>query len=82
MQLEVTWDITKQMINPQLTYTDITNGKVQIVAHAIEMVYIPRGAYRIGDGVSTKGFRKLAFPIPAEDDIVSTNYLLTSSNND
>ncbi len=82
VQLEVTWDITKQMINPQLTYTDITNGKVQIVAHAIEMVYIPRGAYRIGDGVSTKGFRKLAFPIPAEDDIVSTNYLLTSSNND
>lgn len=82
VQMEVTWDVTKQLLSPQLTTEDIRNGNVQIVAHAIEMVYIPRGVYRIGDGVSDKGFRKLAFPILPEYDIVSKSYDLESSNDD
>ncbi len=80
VRMQVTWNVTNQIVSKQLTTDDIRNGDVQIVGHAIEMVYIPRGAFRIGDGVANKGFRKKAFPILAQYDIVSSSYKLESSN--
>lgn len=82
VQMEVTWDIEHQLLVDQLKTDDIRNGNVQVVGHAIEMVYIPRGAYRIGDGISNRGFRKLAFPLLEEYDIVTTDYEFSASIGD
>lgn len=78
--MEVTWNIVSQQITPQLTVENINRGDVLISGHALEMVYVPRGAYRIGDGVSTQGFRKLFSPILAENDIVNNRYRITASD--
>lgn len=82
VQMNVTWDVENQMLDKQLSADDIRLGKVQVVGHAVEMVYIPRGAYRIGDGVSNKGFRRQAFPLLEEYDVVSKNDSLEASCGD
>lgn len=80
VRVKVAWNVENQMVAKQLTTDDIRNGNIDVVGHAIEMVYVPRGAYRIGDGVSTKGFHRQAFPILAEYDLISRRYKYDSSN--
>lgn len=72
VEITVNWDI-KSNGNLPLSSLDFWNSKVQIVAMGIEMVYIPRGPFRIGDGYSEKSFRKSYTPLPAENDIIGTD---------
>lgn len=79
LRLEFTWDFARQMVLKQLTTKDIEDGKVMISAHAIEMVYVPRGPFRLGDGVANKGFANVAFPLPAEYDIIGSDFTYQAS---
>lgn len=78
IEVTVKWDFTS---NPDevLTYKQFHDGDVFVSAMAIEMVYIPRGAFRIGDTKSTKTFQNQRVTIPADMDILSnTKYTYTS----
>lgn len=75
MKVEIQWNLNAQ--KRALSIEDIISGAF-FSAQAIEMVYIPRGPYRAGDGISEKAFRKGIFPILPEDDIVSEAYQITS----
>lgn len=74
--VKICWNIKTQ--NSVLDITDFLSAKknVLVSAHAIEMVYIPGGPYRIGDGVAGKGFYKSELTIRREDDLVDTTYQL------
>ncbi len=78
VKLEVSWNIKNQW-GVGLTADNFLYSQVEIAAHAIEMVYVPRGAYRIGDGVSEKSFCRKWFPIEAEYDLLNTTYTYASS---
>lgn len=58
--------------NKVLTAADFQKEAVYIVAHAVEMVYVPHGSYALGDGKSNRTFRG-TMPIPAESDIIGTD---------
>lgn len=74
VRMEVSWNVENQLVEQQLTTQNINDGEVMISAQALEMVYIPRGPFRLGDGVSEKGFHHKAFPLPEKYDIVTTEY--------
>ena len=64
---------------------DFALGDVIIACTGIEMVYIPRGAYALGDYVGTRtsssdwGFRHRDFYIPDSLDLVSTRYRILTN---
>ncbi len=70
VKLELKWKITS---NPEelLDRSDFVAGKVFLSAMGIEMVYVPRGAFRIGDTQSANTFRNNDISIPAHMDILS-----------
>lgn len=82
VKMEVTWDVTRQIVDKQLTADNVRDGKVLISGQAIEMVYIPRGPFRLGDGEANKGFANVAFPLPAEYDVINTSYTFDASSGD
>lgn len=82
VKMEVTWDVTRQIVDKQLTADNVRDGKVLISGQAIEMVYIPRGPFRLGDGQANKGFANVAFPLPAEYDVINTSYTFDASSGD
>ncbi|MEG2278159.1 MAG: hypothetical protein RSC80_10105 [Odoribacter sp.] len=51
-------DINEGDLRPfyQATYDDFKSGKIDISVAAIEMVFVPRGLFYIGDGFSTNDF--------------------------
>ncbi len=69
MQVTLAWNITHQ--KQPLTSEDVQNNRLLISAHAIEMVYVPGGAFRVGDNLSENAFRSTWFPILPEYDVVS-----------
>lgn len=71
MEVTVCWNITKQ--KRELVGLDIEDNKVLISAQAIEMVYIPGGPFRVGDGSSDSTFRLGYSPIPEKYDLVTTD---------
>lgn len=70
VRVRVYWDVTSG--GEVLTGDDITKGA--LAASGIEMVYIPQGAFRIGDTYSRGTFRHKYSSIPAEYDIVNDSY--------
>lgn len=81
VDVTVKWNI-KQQVGITLNSSEFADHKILVSAFALEMVYIPRGPFRIGDGLSNKGFRKSWQPILREYDLVSdTLNLLASSGN-
>lgn len=79
IELELKWKITS---NPdkRLTRDDFVAGNVFLSAMGIEMVYVPRGAFRIGDTKSEKTFMNKDVTIPADKDILDDKkYTYTSS---
>lgn len=77
MQVTVSWNIAGQ--KRALVRQDIENDRVLISAHAIEMVYMPCGAFRAGDGSSDSTFRRSFSPIPLRYDLVDTLYKIDAS---
>lgn len=70
--VRVAVDITKGDLQPyyKASYEDFRDGKIDISVAAIEMVFIPRGPYYLGDGISYDTF----------GDEAGSPYLVTSND--
>lgn len=79
VKLSLKWDITCG--ERALTYTDFNTGKVFLSAMAIEMVYVPQGAFRAGDSQRGKHFHHKYMDIPEKWDIVSEEYAMQTKEN-
>lgn len=79
VKLSLKWDITCG--ERALTYTDFNTGKVFLSAMAIEMVYVPQGAFRAGDSQRGKHFHHKYMDIPEKWDIVSEEYNIQTKEN-
>lgn len=75
----IPWDITTNKSCP-LTANHFTTSQVLISAIGIEMVYVPTGAFKLGDSESEKTFRTSYTPIPEEYDIVNDEYEIACVN--
>lgn len=64
------WDIQSTDRPKSLRIADFQDGKVLLSAMGIEMVYVPRGAFRMGDNLATNHFRNNYLPLPEKFDIV------------
>lgn len=69
-KLRLKWDITTNPDCP-LTRKNFDAGKVYLSAMGIEMVYIPRGAFKVGDTYSKNSFAHRFVSIPEEWDLVT-----------
>lgn len=78
VNVTVSWNIAGQ-IGKSLVASQINNNEVLIAAHAIEMVYVPRAPFRIGDGESIQTFGKRLTPILPAFDVVKNGYEIVSS---
>lgn len=78
IDVRLMWDITTAAT--QVRKADFSEGRVYLSAMAIETVYVPRGAYRIGDTRSTKTFRNNFITFHENWDVTSSEYNCTSSN--
>lgn len=72
-EITLKWKITSNPDEP-LERKDFEDGKVYVSAMAIEMVYVPRGAYRIGDTQSKNTFQEKHLYIPEKWDAASDSY--------
>ncbi len=52
---------------------EIQAGKIEMSLQCIEMVYVPQGAFYLGDGVSSKTFRKKLRQILPEWDLIDSH---------
>lgn len=73
-----TVDVTlKWLINSNsdkvLQISDFEEGKVLMMAMGIEMVYVPRGGFRIGDTYSANHFRNNYLSMPEKYDLINPN---------
>lgn len=71
VELDLQWTFKNQ----GLTRADFVNG-LQYEAFAIEMVYIPKGPFRVGDFASANAFRKTERQILPEWDLVASSTLV------
>ena len=69
LSLQLRWLIT---VNGLRT-VDFMNDNVEYQASCIEMVYVPMGAFCLGDGISTKTFQRHFRPILPEWDCLSSD---------
>lgn len=69
VDLELKWLITSNTDRP-LKREQFTAGKVFLSAMGIEMVYIPRGAFRAGDTKSAYTFENKDITLPATSNIL------------
>lgn len=79
VRLSLKWDITSG--DRKLDYAAFNSGKVFLSAMGIEMVYVPQGAFRVGDSQTGTHFHHKYMPIPEAWDIVSENYRFLTKNN-
>lgn len=79
VDVTVNWNIKRQL-GVSLQGYEFVQNNILISAFAVEMVYVPRGAYRIGDGISEKSFRKAINPILPAYDVVSDTFPITASS--
>ena len=70
VEVTLKWDIQSTDRPASLRISDFQEGKVLLSAMGIEMVYIPRGAFRIGDTYSKNHFRNNYLGMPEKYDIV------------
>ncbi|MEG2555646.1 MAG: FISUMP domain-containing protein [Odoribacter sp.] len=78
--LALKWDFTSG--ERRLEYNHFNDGKVFLSAMAIEMVYIPQGAFRAGDSKSTGNrFAHKFLPIPAASDLMSESFPVETKEN-
>lgn len=79
VDLELKWQIESNSAR-KLKYDDFVTGSVFLSAMGIEMVYLPRGAFRAGDTQSAMTFKNNDVSIPADKDILTDKkYVYTSS---
>lgn len=79
VDLELKWQIESNSAR-KLKYDDFVTGSVFLSAMGIEMVYLPRGAFRAGDTQSAMTFKNNDVSIPADEDILTDKkYVYTSS---
>lgn len=76
--LKVLWDVTSNTRLP-LTSTYFAKNQVEIVAMAIETIYVPTGAFYMGDGVSNRSFKRKYMPIPEKYDLMNDTLPLIAS---
>lgn len=81
VDVTVKWNI-KQQMGIVLNGSEFADHKILISAFALEMVYVPRGPFRIGDGFSNKSFRRALSPILPQYDLVSDTLSLSASSGD
>lgn len=79
VQLELKWLITSNS-DRKLTRDDFVAGNVFLSAMGIEMVHVPRGAFRIGDTKSENTFKNNDVTIPADKDILTDKKFVYSSS--
>lgn len=79
VQLELKWLITSNG-DRNLTRDDFVAGNVFLSAMGIEMVHVPRGAFRIGDTKSEYTFKNNDVTIPAGKDILTDKKFIYSSS--
>ena len=70
---EVTANLIWNLSRAGYTATELQAGKIEMSLQCIEMVYVPQGAYYLGDGVSTKTFRKKLRQILPEWDVIDSH---------
>lgn len=68
-ELKLKWNIAKN----GLTTTDFIDGSVKYTAMCIEMVYVPKGAFHIGDMYSKNTLGKVYRPILPEWDLIKND---------
>ena len=77
--LELKWDINSNS-DRKIEYNDFVTGRVFISVMGVELVYLPRGAFRAGDTKSNMTFKNNHISIPADKDILTDQkYSYTSS---
>lgn len=64
------WNIQSTDRPGSLRIADFEDGRVLLSAMGIEMVHVPRGAFRIGDTYSANHFRNNYLPLPEKYDII------------
>ncbi len=79
VKLTLKWDIT--LGDRKLDFAAFNSGKVFLSAMALEMVYVPQGAFRAGDSQTGTHFHHKYMPIPEKWDVVSGDYRLLTKNN-
>lgn len=77
VKVKLHWDINSNGLNS----TPFTEGQVFLSAMAIEMVYVPQGAFRAGDPVSVNSFRNKYQGIPAKFDILNERLKINVKDN-
>ncbi len=70
VEVTLKWDIESTDRPDGLTLAHFDQRQVLMSAMAIEMVYVPRGAFRMGDTYSANHFRKRYLSLPEKYDIV------------
>lgn len=63
-----------------LKISDFAEGNVMMVAMGIEMVYVPRGGFRIGDTFAKNHFRNNYLPFPEKYDVIHSGCVVTSTS--
>ncbi|MDE5611066.1 MAG: SUMF1/EgtB/PvdO family nonheme iron enzyme [Odoribacter sp.] len=71
--VEVTANLLWNISAAGYSAAEIQAGKIEMSLQCIEMVYVPQGAYYLGDGVSTKTFRKKLRQILPEWDLIDSH---------
>lgn len=66
VDIKLKWLITRN----GLTTADFSNGEVECAAMCMEVVYVPTGAYWLGDGISNKTFKTNSRPILPQYDLI------------
>lgn len=74
--VKLQWDITKNPLQP-LKY-DMFGQNVYYSGMGVEMVYVPRGAYSIGDSYSTKTLRHNGVVFPDKYNVMDSKYYIRS----
>lgn len=84
VKVSAKWDIKSNSART-LESADFQQGKVFMSAMAIEMVYVPQMAFRVGDsrlegGNDTLRFHHRYLPIPEKWDVVSDQYMIQTKD--
>lgn len=69
-EVDVTLKWNVNLASPALSATDFEQGNVEMALMCVEMVYVPQGAFYLGDGVSTNTFKTNYRPILPEWDLI------------
>ena len=78
VKVRLKWDLASNADCP-LTKKNFDEGNVFLSAMAIEMVYVPRGAFRVGDTYSKNCFAQRFVSIPEKWDIVTSSSVVYSA---